>query len=64
MLIWTFGRGDKRRVKSFGLGSLNKQLSELMSIARYTKRRARYMIDVEREIFHQAPIPRKKEEVE
>lgn len=61
MLIWTVGRGKNRKVKSFGLGSLNKQLSEIMSIAKYTKRRARYMIDVEREVFHQAPLPRKEQ---
>ena len=58
MLIWTVGRGDKRRVKSFGFGSLSKQLSELMSISKYTKRRARYMIDVERSVFNIVPLPK------
>lgn len=62
MLIYTVGRGKNRRVKSFGFGSINKQLSEMMRISRYVKQRARYMVDVAHVAFNLAPIPRDEKE--
>lgn len=64
MLIWTVGRGKKRKAHSLGFGSANKQACELMCITKYIKKTTRYMVNVAHEAFNIEPIPMPDEKEE
>ncbi len=53
MIIYTVGRGKHRKVKSFGAGSVNEQMAQMMCISDYAKQCAATMGKVERNIYNE-----------
>lgn len=54
MVIFTTGRGKKRKVHSFGAGSVGKQMAEMMCISEYARQCAKTMDKVSDSVFNSA----------